>query len=307
MGILRNRRRREERESAADARYGSPSRTDAAYGTPSPADAPYGTPSPADARYGTPSPAAVELRGVRRRYGRGAGAVHALRGIDLSLPRGSFTAVMGPSGSGKSTFLQCAAGLDLPTEGSVRLGGTEITGMNENQLTELRRSRLGFVFQAFNLLPSLTVEQNVLLPMRLAGGGSARQGRAHATELLARVGLEGKGHRRPAELSGGQQQRVAIARALVTRPDVIFADEPTGALDATTAAEVLDLLRTAVDSLGATVVMVTHDPVAATHADQVLFLADGLIADRLPRTDATTIAARMRTLATRPALAGAAA
>ncbi|MCX4525874.1 ABC transporter ATP-binding protein [Streptomyces sp. NBC_01551] len=243
--------------------------------------------------YGDTLAPAVELRGVRREYGRGPGAVHALRGIDLSLPRGSFTAVMGPSGSGKSTFLQCAAGLDLPTAGSVRLGGTEITGMDENELTELRRSRLGFVFQAFNLLPSLTVEQNVLLPMRLAGG---RQDRARAADLLARVGLEGKGRRRPAELSGGQQQRVAIARALVTRPDVVFADEPTGALDTTTAAEVLALLRTAVDSLGATVVMVTHDPSAAAHADQVLFLADGALADRLPRSSAATIAARMAAL-----------
>ncbi|MFE4637467.1 ABC transporter ATP-binding protein [Streptomyces sp. NPDC056773] len=243
---------------------------------------------------------AVELRSVRRQYGRGATTVHALRGIDLTLPRGSFTAVMGPSGSGKSTFLQCAAGLDLPTEGSVRLGGTEITGMNENELTELRRSRLGFVFQAFNLLPSLTVEQNVLLPMRLAGGRSrtASQGRARAADLLARVGLEGKGGRRPAELSGGQQQRVAIARALVTHPDVVFADEPTGALDTTTATEVLGLLRSAVDTLGATVVMVTHDPAAAAHADQVLFLADGLIADRLPRSSAAVIAARMTSLTT---------
>ncbi|MFE9562112.1 ABC transporter ATP-binding protein [Streptomyces sp. NPDC006487] len=252
--------------------------------------------------------AAVELRAVRRQYGRGQATVHALRGIDLSLPRGSFTAVMGPSGSGKSTFLQCAAGLDLPTAGSVRLGGTEITGMNENELTELRRSRLGFVFQAFNLLPSLTVEQNVLLPMRLAGGRTrtrtASQGQARAADLLARVGLEGKGRRRPAELSGGQQQRVAIARALVTRPDVIFADEPTGALDTTTATEVLCLLRSAVDTLGATVVMVTHDPAAAAHADQVLFLADGLIADRLPRSCAATIATRMTAL-TAPAPAAA--
>ncbi|MFZ3470174.1 ABC transporter ATP-binding protein [Streptomyces sp. 4.24] len=251
---------------------------------------------------------AVELRGVRRQYGRGSAAVHALRGIDLALPRGTFTAVMGPSGSGKSTFLQCAAGLDVPTAGSVRLGGTEITGMNENQLTELRRSRLGFVFQAFNLLPSLTVEQNVLLPMRLAGG---RQDHGRAADLLDRVGLGGKGRRRPAELSGGQQQRVAIARALVTRPDVIFADEPTGALDTTTAAEVLGLLRSAVDSLGATVVMVTHDPGAAAHADQVLFLADGLIADRLPRSSTAAIAARMTALTTGlttgPVLAGAAA
>ncbi|MFE6844999.1 ABC transporter ATP-binding protein [Streptomyces sp. NPDC057686] len=297
MGLRRSRRQRETGRTAHGGRG-------AAYATESAAESgtEYETP------YGTPydSTAAVELRGVRRQYGRGAATVHALRGIDLALPRGSFTAVMGPSGSGKSTFLQCAAGLDLPTAGSVRLGGTEITGMNENELTELRRSRLGFVFQAFNLLPSLTVEQNVLLPMRLAGGGSSRQDRERAADLLARVGLEGKGRRRPAELSGGQQQRVAVARALVTRPDVVFADEPTGALDTTTAAEVLGLLRAAVDSMGATIVMVTHDPAAAAHADQVLFLADGLIADRLPHSSAATIADRMTAL-TAPAYAGAAA
>ncbi|WP_405186187.1 ABC transporter ATP-binding protein [Streptomyces anulatus] len=157
-----------------------------------------------------PGPA-VELRGVRRQYGRGAGAVHALAGVDLALPRGTFTAIMGPSGSGKSTFLQCAAGLDRPSAGSVRLGGTEITGMNENELTELRRSRLGFVFQAFNLLPSLTVEQNVLLPLRLDG---KRQDRRRAAAVLAQVGLGDKARRRPGELSGGQQQRVAVARAV---------------------------------------------------------------------------------------------
>ncbi|GAA2227764.1 ABC transporter ATP-binding protein [Streptomyces amakusaensis] len=248
--------------------------------------------------------AAVELRGVRRRYGKGSGTVHALRGIDLTLPHGSFTAVMGPSGSGKSTFLQCAAGLDRPTEGSVRLGGTEITGMNENRLTVLRRTRLGFVFQAFNLLPSLTVEQNVLLPMRLAGD---RPDRRRAAEVLAQVGLHDKGARRPSQLSGGQQQRVALARALVTRPDVVFADEPTGALDTTTAAEVLALLRSAVDGLGATVVMVTHDPVAAGYADRVLFLADGSIADSLSGAGPERIAARMRSLTSPAAFAGTAA
>ncbi|MGW4029055.1 ABC transporter ATP-binding protein [Streptomyces sp. NPDC004838] len=238
--------------------------------------------------------AAIELRGVRRHYGRGASTVHALRGIDLVLPRGSFTAVMGPSGSGKSTFLQCAAGLDRPTSGSVRLGGTEVTGMNENKLTVLRRTRLGFVFQAFNLMPSLTVEQNVLLPLRLAG---QRADRRRAAEALAQVGLGDKGGRRPTELSGGQQQRVALARALVTRPDVVFADEPTGALDTTTAAEVLTLLRSAVDRMGATVVMVTHDPTAAAYADRVLFLADGRITDSLSHADAERIAARMTSLA----------
>ncbi|MFD9225848.1 ABC transporter ATP-binding protein [Streptomyces sp. NPDC060064] len=249
------------------------------------------------------SRAAVELHDVRRQYGRGASAVHALRGIDLTLAHGSFTAVMGPSGSGKSTFLQCAAGLDRPTAGFVRLGGTEITGMSENKLTVLRRTRLGFVFQAFNLLPSLTVEQNVLLPLRLAGH---RADRSRAADVLGQVGLADKAKRRPAELSGGQQQRVAIARALVTRPDVVFADEPTGALDTTTAAEVLALLRSAVDRLGATVVMVTHDPAAAAYADRVLFLADGAIADSLPRASAAQIATRMTSL-TAPAFAGAAA
>ncbi|MFD3473926.1 ABC transporter ATP-binding protein [Streptomyces sp. NPDC058695] len=246
---------------------------------------------------------AVDLRGVRRQYGRGGGAVHALRGIDLALPHGSFTAVMGPSGSGKSTFLQCAAGLDRPTDGTVHLGGTLITGMSENKLTALRRTRLGFVFQAFNLLPSLTVEQNVVLPMRLAGH---RPDRRRAAEALAQVGLGDKGRRRPGQLSGGQQQRVAIARALITRPDVVFADEPTGALDTTTAADILGLLRTAVDSMGATVVMVTHDPAAAACADRVLFLADGRIVDQLHGARAQAIAARMTTL-TAPAYAGAAA
>ncbi|MZD05559.1 ATP-binding cassette domain-containing protein [Streptomyces sp. SID5785] len=246
---------------------------------------------------------AVELRAVQRRYGRGSTAVHALRGIELALPSGTFTAVMGPSGSGKSTFLQCAAGLDRPTAGTVALGGTVITGMSENKLTELRRTRLGFVFQAFNLLPSLTVEQNVLLPMRLAG---LRPDRRRAAEVLDRVGLGDKARRRPGELSGGQQQRVALARALVTAPDVIFADEPTGALDTTTAAEVLGLLRTAVDRSGATVVMVTHDPAAAAYADRVLFLADGLLVDHLDGAPADRIAARMRTLTARAPMGAAA-
>jgi putative ABC transport system ATP-binding protein len=241
---------------------------------------------------------AVELHGVTRRYGRGRTAVHALRGIDLTLAPGTFTAVMGPSGSGKSTFLQCAAGLDRPTSGTVRLGGTEITGMKENKLTALRRTRLGFVFQAFNLLPSLTVEQNVALPTRLAG---RRPDRRRTVEVLAQVGLADKARRRPGQLSGGQQQRVAIARALVTRPDVVFADEPTGALDTTTAGEILALLRRAVDVHGATVVMVTHDPTAASWADRVLFLADGEMAAHLDRAAPAEIAARMTALtASRP-------
>ncbi|MFJ4406289.1 ABC transporter ATP-binding protein [Streptomyces sp. NPDC088910] len=246
---------------------------------------------------GTPAtPYAVELREVRRTYGRGEAAVHALRGIDLGLPRGSFTAVMGPSGSGKSTFLQCAAGLDKPSAGQVLLGGVEITALSEKRLTELRRSRIGFVFQSFNLLPSLTVQQNVQLPRRLAG---ERPDRRRVAELLAQVGLEGHGRRRPGQLSGGQQQRVAIARALVTEPDVIFADEPTGALDTGTAREVLGLLRHAVNGLGATVVMVTHDPVAASYADRVLFLADGSFADELWHPEPTAVADRMVALTQR--------
>lgn len=250
-----------------------------------------------------PSDWAVELHGVTRHYGRGGSAVHALRGIDLALPAGTFTAVMGPSGSGKSTFLQCAAGLDRPTAGRVVLGGTDITGLSENKLTALRRTRLGFVFQAFNLLPSLTVEQNVVLPMRLAGH---RPDRRRSAEVLAQVGLADKARRRPSELSGGQQQRVAVARALVTRPDVVFADEPTGALDTSTAAEILALLRDAVDSQRATIVMVTHDPSAAAWADRVLFLADGQLVDHLDRAPAAHIASRMTALTahaarTRPA------
>ncbi|MFJ9443920.1 ABC transporter ATP-binding protein [Kitasatospora sp. NPDC101235] len=244
-----------------------------------------------------PAHPAIELRAVRRSYGRGGEAVHALRGVDLALGHGSFTAVMGPSGSGKSTFLQCAAGLDKPTSGEVFLGGEEITGLSENRLTVLRRSRIGFVFQSFNLLPSLTVLQNVLLPLRLAG---ERQDRGRARELLAQVGLGEHASRRPGQLSGGQQQRVAIARALITRPEVVFADEPTGALDTRTAHEVLGLLRRAVDTMGATVVMVTHDPVAASFADRVVFLADGALAGELHHPDPKSVADRMVALSTAP-------
>jgi putative ABC transport system ATP-binding protein len=240
--------------------------------------------------------AAVELRGVTRTYGRGRDAVHALRDVSVTFPGRSFTAVMGASGSGKSTLLQCAAGLDAPTSGSVLLGSTEITSLKENRLTELRRADIGFVFQSFNLLPSLTVVQNVLLPLRLAG---QRPDRRRGEAMLEQVGLAGYGHRRPAQLSGGQQQRVAIARALVTEPEVIFADEPTGALDTTTAEEILTLLRRAVDQLGASVVMVTHNPVAASYADRVVFLANGTIAGQIDRPDATTVARQLRELVAR--------
>ncbi|NEA56271.1 ABC transporter ATP-binding protein [Streptomyces sp. SID13666] len=233
---------------------------------------------------------AVRLAAVTKIYGRGPRAVRALDGVSASIPRGSFTAVMGPSGSGKSTFLHCAAGLDTPTSGTSHLGDTELTGLNETQLTQLRRSRVGFVFQAFNLVPALTVRQNIALPLRLA---KQRLDPAWLAEILRRVGLAGRADHRPAELSGGQQQRVAIARALITRPDVVFGDEPTGALDTVTAKEILGLLRGCVDGTGQTVVMVTHDPVAASYADTVLYLADGRIAGRDDEPTADRVAERM--------------
>ncbi|MFJ6855950.1 ABC transporter ATP-binding protein [Streptomyces sp. NPDC091271] len=241
-------------------------------------------------------PAAVELDTVTRSFGKAADAVTALDGVSLTIPRGSFTAIMGPSGSGKSTLLQCTAGLDRPTSGRVFLGDTEMTGLSERRLTLLRRERIGFVFQAFNLLPALTAEQNVALPLRLAG---RRPRRAEVREVLERVGLGSRARHRPTELSGGQQQRVALARALVTRPEVLFGDEPTGALDSRTGQEVLGLLRSMADG-GQTVIMVTHDPVAASYADRVVFLADGSIRDELRDPAAGEIAARMTALAVAP-------
>jgi putative ABC transport system ATP-binding protein len=235
-----------------------------------------------------PAAPAVALRDVRKVHGKGDAAVVALDGVSAALPRGSFTAIMGPSGSGKSTFLNVAAGLDRPTSGTVALGDTELARLSERRLTILRRERIGFVFQAFNLLPSLTVAQNIGLPLRLDGRRRLR--RSHVREVAARVGLENRLRHRPAQLSGGQQQRVAIARALVTRPEVIFADEPTGALDTRTGREVLALLREVVDGDGHTVVMVTHDPVAAAHADQVILLADGQLVGTLDAPDADEVA-----------------
>ncbi|ACZ83146.1 ABC transporter ATP-binding protein [Streptosporangium roseum] len=235
----------------------------------------------------------VRLDAVSKVYGRGPNTVFALREVSVGIPHGSFTAVMGPSGSGKSTFLHCAAGLDQPSSGSVRLGGTELAGMNETELTELRRKRIGFVFQAFNLVSSLTVTENITLPLRLAG---VRVDRAWLEEIVDRVGLAGRTGHRPGELSGGQQQRVAIARALVTRPEVVFGDEPTGALDTMTARDVLTLLREVVTTMRQTVVMVTHDPVAASYADTVLFLADGNVVDAMAAPSAEKVADRMTRL-----------
>src|SRR3954465_10426196 len=245
-----------------------------------------GTQAPPPAPTAVPPPA-ISLHEVRKVHGEGDGAVVALDGVSAELARGSFTAIMGPSGSGKSTFLHVAAGLDRPTSGSVSLGDTELAKLSERRLTILRRERIGFVFQAFNLMPSLTVTQNIGLPLRLDG---RRVRRSEIREVAARVGLDQRLRHRPSQLSGGQQQRVAIARALVTRPEVVFADEPTGALDTRTGRGVLALLREVVDMDGHTVVMVTHDPVAAAHADRVIMLADGRIAGILEAPSADEVA-----------------
>jgi putative ABC transport system ATP-binding protein len=228
-------------------------------------------------------------------YGTGASALNALVDVTLMLPRATFTAVMGPSGSGKSTLLNCAAGLDRPTSGHVLIGDTDLTQLNEKQLTLMRRQRVGFVFQSLNLLPALTAEQNILLPLRL-GNRPTRPEREWLHELVERMGIAGRMQHRPARMSIGQQQRVAIARALITHPDVVFADEPTGALDTKSSADVLTLVRDAVDALQQTVVMVTHDPTAAARADRVAFLVDGRIVDDMAAPTVGRIADRMTRL-----------
>ncbi|OZG26180.1 ABC transporter [Williamsia sp. 1138] len=229
---------------------------------------------------------ALRLDNVTKSYGSGSARVTALDAVSLALPAQGFTAIMGPSGSGKSTFLHCAAGLDQPTSGSVWMGDTEISALKPKARTMFRRDHVGFVFQAYNLMSSLTVEQNVTLPLLLAGRTADR---GHVGQILESVGLSRMNRRRPAELSGGQQQRVAIARALVTRPGVIFADEPTGALDSRTGQQILTLLGGASRELGQTVVMVTHDPIAAARADRVLFLAGGRFAGHLDAPTAGAI------------------
>lgn len=236
-----------------------------------------------------PSPA-LAVQGLTRTYGSGDATIHALAGVDLAFWPGTFTAVMGPSGSGKSTFLTCAAGLDRPTSGRIVLDGRDITDWDEERRTRLRRDQIGFVFQGFHLLPYLTATQNVALPARLAG---RRLSRARVRWLLERVGLAERAHHLPGTLSGGQQQRVAIARALATDPAVVLADEPTGALDSTTARQTLALLRTSVTELHQTVVMVTHDPVAASYADEAVFLVDGQVAGRMARPTAEAVAGQM--------------
>jgi putative ABC transport system ATP-binding protein len=218
--------------------------------------------------------AIVTATDLRRRFGEGAAAVDALDGVTISFERGRFSAIMGPSGSGKSTLLHVLAGLDRPTGGSVKLEDVELTELDEADLTELRRDKLGFIFQFFNLIPVLTAEENIVLPLSIAG---RRPDREWVDRLVATVGLGDRLTHRPSELSGGQQQRVAVARALVSRPAVVFADEPTGNLDSSSSEEVLRLLRQAVDEFGQTVVMVTHDPEAASHADRLVVLRDGKV------------------------------
>jgi putative ABC transport system ATP-binding protein len=232
----------------------------------------------------------VEAHELSRRYGEGDTAVDALRGVDLEVARGKLTAVMGPSGSGKSTLMHILAALDKPTSGYVVLAGTKLGELNDTQITKLRRQHIGFIFQFFNLLPMLNAEENVLLPMTIAG---EKPDPGWFDDLTKTVGLGERLKHRPAELSGGQQQRVAIARALVSKPTVVFADEPTGNLDSKTSEEILELLRNSVDSWGQTTVMVTHDPRAAAIADRILFLADGEIVRDMPRADASTVIAAM--------------
>jgi putative ABC transport system ATP-binding protein len=230
--------------------------------------------------------AVVSAKDITRRYGEGDTAVDALRGVSLEVTRGQLTAVMGPSGSGKSTLMHILAGLDRPTEGTVAIDGTDITTLGDNDLTKLRRRHIGFIFQFFNLLPMLTAEENILLPLELAG---TKRDKQWTNGLIDKVGLDDRRKHRPSELSGGQQQRVAIARALVSRPTVMFADEPTGNLDSQTSAEILRLLAESVQEYGQTTVMVTHDAHAAAIADRVLFLGDGLIVKELGKCDAHTI------------------
>jgi putative ABC transport system ATP-binding protein len=244
----------------------------------------------------TATRAAARVVDAVKVYGGGVTAVRALDGVDLAFPAGRFTAIMGPSGSGKSTLMHCAAGLDTLTSGAAYLGDTDLGSLDDRRLTLLRRDRIGFVFQAFNLVPTLTVAENITLPLDLAGGGGDPEWNDALVDV---VGLRDRLHHRPSELSGGQQQRVAVARAFAGRPDVVFADEPTGNLDSRSGAEVLGLLGRAVRQREHTVVMVTHDPAAAAHADEVVFLADGRLVDRMEAPTADRVLDRMKSFEVR--------
>ncbi len=248
--------------------------------------APHG--APIDEAPATPAARAI---GATKAYGKGESEIRALDGIDVEFHTGQFTAIMGPSGSGKSTLMHALAGLDELTEGQVLIGDVDITTLNDKKLTKLRRDRLGFVFQAFNLVPTLTALENITLPMDLAG---RKPDPVWLDLVVSTVGLSERLEHRPSELSGGQQQRVAVARALAGRPDLVFADEPTGNLDSRTGAEILAFMRQAVQDLGQTIVMVTHDPVAASYADRVVFLADGRIVDELLEPTAASVLDRMK-------------
>jgi putative ABC transport system ATP-binding protein len=234
---------------------------------------------------------AARAEAATKTYGKGDSVVRALDSIDVSFEAHRFTAIMGPSGSGKSTLMHALAGLDELTDGHVYIGDVDLTTLNDRRLTQLRRDRLGFIFQAFNLVPTLTALENITLPMDLAG---RKADRAWLDLVVATVGLEDRLRHRPSELSGGQQQRVAVARALASRPDIVFADEPTGNLDSRTGAEILAFMRQAVKDMGQTIVMVTHDPVAASYADRVVFLADGRIVDELHEPTAAAVLDRMK-------------
>ncbi|WP_329564641.1 ABC transporter ATP-binding protein [Kitasatospora sp. NBC_01266] len=240
---------------------------------------------------GGPSASAAAARQVTKAYGSGETRVTALNAVDVDIQRGRFTAIMGPSGSGKSTLMHCLAGLDTVSEGRIWIGDTEITGLRDKHLTRLRRDKIGFIFQAFNLLPTLNALENITLPMDIAG---RKADAAWLQQVVETVGLADRLKHRPTQLSGGQQQRVAVARALAARPEIIFGDEPTGNLDSRSGAEVLTFLRRSVDELAQTIVMVTHDPVAASYADRVLFLADGVIVDEMHGPTADSVLERMR-------------
>jgi putative ABC transport system ATP-binding protein len=235
----------------------------------------------------------VAAHDLKRRYGEGDTAVDALRGVSLQVRAGELVAVMGPSGSGKSTLMHSLAGLDKPTSGTVEIAGTEITTLGDTELTKLRREHIGFVFQFFNLLPMLDAEENIVLPLSIAG---EKPDKAWLEEVLTKTGLAGRRAHRPSELSGGEQQRVAISRALITKPTILFADEPTGNLDSKTGGEILSLIRDSVDTYGQTIVMVTHEARAASIADRILFLADGLIVKELAGASAEDVLAVMSTL-----------
>ena len=270
----------------------SPQEADPAGSTPSGVDPAAGVPTATRGQHGI----AAQAINLSKIYGSGDTQVRALNAVSADFVRGEFTAIMGPSGSGKSTLMHCLAGLDTASSGSVRIGDTELTGLSDKKMTQLRRDRIGFVFQAFNLVPTLTALENITLPMDIAGRRRSAEDQAWLTSVIDTLGLADRLGHRPSELSGGQQQRVACARALAGRPEIIFGDEPTGNLDSRSSGEVMGILRSSVSQLGQTVVIVTHDPRAASYADRVVFLADGRIVDEMRGPTADSVLDRMKNL-----------